>query len=236
MQEFMCENLNIRKEIKIREQKDDNLFYVNTIIVHSQDGFDIIKKKKFYGVSANGDIILQPIFDEIIILTSSTISAKICDYIALYSSDKKAWITHFKYTLIDKIETYYRLFVDAKSFVLFDTLSNKVLPNINSYDEFNLKQRNTEYCWARKGRFYDFIHRQSWKCISIPAMVMAYDTDCGMFGMDENGTVSLYDKTGRKNNFELRKIVLKEGGYLALFNYTYNIEHVIDVYGNILNH
>ena len=56
-----------------------------------------------------------------------------------------------------------------------------------------------------------------------------------MFGKNENGTISLFEESGIYNVIRLRQMVCEAGGYLTLTNYTYNIQHVIDVYGNILN-
>lgn len=92
-----------------------------------------------------------------------------------------------------------------------------------------------EYIWAKRGRFYDYIHRASGAVISLPGIIMAYDTQYGIFGLDEYNRVCKFNENGLGCHWDLRQSVKKQGGYLTLHNHTYNIEHIIDIYGNILN-
>ena len=56
-----------------------------------------------------------------------------------------------------------------------------------------------------------------------------------MYGRDTNNKVLYFDESGVEDGIMLRKQVIDAGGYLKLTNYTYNLEDIIDVYGNILN-
>ncbi len=221
--------------IKRRKKIDAELFFVDTIIVSSMGNIDIIKKKKFYGVSLNDEIIISPIYDEIVIITDSIVSMRIENRISLYDIIRKKPITEFDYTSLAQVGTYCKLNKNSDYFILYDTQNGKMFNIDGYYEEYNLKHLYTEYCWVRKGRFYDYIHRQSGKRISLPGIIMAYDTEFGMLGKDEFGKVSYFEETGVENNLKLRELVSQAGGYLTLINYTYNVEHIIDVYGNILN-
>ena len=230
------EDDKIKTIIEERKRKDSELFFVDASVVSSKFDLFIIKKKKFYGISLNGETIIPPIYDDIIIISNSIIAIKVIDKFSLYDICSKQLITKFSYTSLDCIDSFWRLYEESNNFILFDTLSGRIINNNGRYDEYNLKCNDTEYYWARKkGGFFDYIDRSSGICISLPSVVMAYDTKYGMFGKDEFGKVSLFDESGCENNVKLRELFSEAGGYLTLTNYTYKIEHIIDVYGNILN-
>lgn len=225
----------IQEIINQRLKYDSEIFFVDTKIVSTEFNMTIIKKKQRYGVSLNSEIVIPPIYDEIVVLTHSTVAIKINNRISLYNISRKKTITDFLYNSMEHIGSYWKFSNDSSSFLILDTIREQFINNNGEYDEYNLRCNHTEYCWARRGRFFDFIHRETGKCFSLPGIVMAYDTEAGMFGKNENGTISLFEESGIENVMRLRQIVYEAGGYLTLTNYTYNIQHVIDVYGNILN-
>ena len=104
-----------------------------------------------------------------------------------------------------------------------------------NFDEISHTIQTTQYRWLREGNYYHFIHRETGVLIRAIGLVMAYDTDQGMFGVNENGRVVCINKDGSINTTFLRQSVVNAGGYLSLCNHDYHIEHIIDVYGNILN-
>lgn len=103
------------------------------------------------------------------------------------------------------------------------------------YDEMSQTVQTTQYRWIREGRFYHFVHREDGYVVRAAGLVLAYDTDEGMFGVNENGRVVCINPDGSVNSAFLRQIVMRAGGHLSLCNHDYHIEHIIDVYGNILN-
>lgn len=103
------------------------------------------------------------------------------------------------------------------------------------YDEISRTVQRTRYQWVRKGGFYYFIHRETGRLVCTTRLLMAYDTDEDMCGIDEDGRVICLNPDGSVNAERLRQMVIHAGGYLALCNHDRHIEHVIDVYGNILN-
>lgn len=225
----------IQEIINHRLKYDSEIFFVDTKIVSTEFNMAIIKKKQYYGVSLNSEIVIPPIYDEIAVLTHSTVAIKIKNRISLYDISRKRSITEFSYNSMEHIGSYWKFNNDFGTFLIFDTIREKLFNNKCGYDEYNLKCDYTEYCWVRRGRFFDFFHRETGKSFSLPGIVMAYDTEVGMFGKNENGTISLFEESGIENVMRLRQIVSEAGGYLTLTNYTYNIQHIIDVYGNILN-
>lgn len=235
MRAFIYGDKIIQNIIKKRYKYDSELFFVDTHIVSAELDVNVIKKKQLYGIELNSEIILPPIFDEIILLTHSIAAIKIEDRISLYDIRENMPITGFSYKSMQCIGSYWKLYEDSRKFILFDTIKDKIFKSDGRYDEYNLRCEHTEYFWARRGTYFDYIHRGTGKCISLPGIIMAYDTETRMFGKNENGTISLFDDTGIENAVELRKIVCEAGGHFTLTNYTYNIQHIIDVYGNILN-
>lgn len=231
----ITEGETIQNIISNRIRYDSEIFFVDTSVVSTVFDITIIRKKQYYGISLNGEIVLPPIYDEIVVLTHSTVAIKIKDRISLYNIHSNISISDFSFKSLECIGSYWKLNKDSGSFIIFDTIKDICFNNDGRYDEYNLRCNHTEYYWAKRGRFFDFIHRETGKNFSLPGIVLAYDTEVGMFGMNENGTVSLFDESGLENVIRLRKIVYEAGGYLTLTNYTYNIQHIIDVYGNVLN-
>lgn len=225
----------ILKIVEQRISKDSELFFIDTDICCSQFGLNIIKRKNLFGVSLNGEIIIPTIYDEIILLTSSVIAIKINNRYSLYDINKREYITAYDYISLEPIESIWKITNTHGKSIILSTADSAIYLNGNCYEEFNLKQNYTEYVWARKGSFFDYINRKTWKHISLPCVVMAYDTKCGMFGKDTSNKVLYFNESGVEDENMLRKQVIGAGGYLKLTNYTYNLEDIIDVYGNILN-
>ena len=103
------------------------------------------------------------------------------------------------------------------------------------YDEMSQTVQTTQYCWIREGRYYHFVHREDGTVVRASGLIFAYDTDEGMFGINENGRVVCVNSDGSVNSSFLRQMVILAGGHLSLCNHDHHIEHIIDVYGNILN-
>ena len=67
----------IQEIINQRLKYDSEIFFVDTKIVSTEFNMTIIKKKQRYGVSLNSEIVIPPIYDEIVVLTDSTVAIKI---------------------------------------------------------------------------------------------------------------------------------------------------------------
>ena len=103
------------------------------------------------------------------------------------------------------------------------------------YNEMSQTVQTTQYRWIREGRYYHFVHRKDGYLVRTPGLILAYDTDEGMFGINENGRVVCLNPDGSVNSALLRQMVISAGGHLHLCNHDCHIEHFVDVYGNILN-
>lgn len=103
------------------------------------------------------------------------------------------------------------------------------------FDEMSQTKQTTQYRWIKDGNHYHFIHREMGIFVRAIGLIFAYDTDEGMFGVNEHGRVVCLNSDGSINMILLRQMVIDAGGHLSLCNHDYHIEHVIDVYGNILN-
>lgn len=103
------------------------------------------------------------------------------------------------------------------------------------YDEVSQSVQDMQYRWIRSGKNFHFIDQHDGTVIRATGLIMAYDTDEGMFGVNENGRVVCLNPDGLVSTIRLHQKVMEYGGHLALCNHDYHIEHIIDVYGNILN-
>lgn len=228
-------NSDFRLIITNRLTKDNNMFFVDAICVMSKYGFDVIKRKKYYGIALNSKIILNPIFDHIEVLTNDIAIVKIKNLLALFSIKRNTLLTEFEFKTCQAENSMAILTNQSDRIILYDLSESRFLHRQGDYDEFNLKNSSTEYLWAKRNRFYDYINRKTGRVISLPGIIMAYDTKTGIWGLDEYQRVSAFDEFGVEDLSMTRTIVKDNAGYLTLSNYTYNIEHIIDIYGNILN-
>lgn len=225
----------IKNLIEERINKDKNQFFVEACSVRNAYGMDVIQRKKYYGISMNGNIILPPVYEEVIPLSSNVVVLKIKDRYALFQMDEAGYLSQFEFSSLVMEDGYCKLYKDTDNITLYDCNNNTLIIGKRGYSEYGLRQNKSQYFWAKRGKFFDFIHRESGRVISMPGLIMAYDTLEGMIGLDEYDRVSCYDEYGVEDKDVLRELVINAGGYLTLYNYSYNIEHVIDVYGNILN-
>lgn len=84
------------------------------------------------------------------------------------------------------------------------------------YDEMSQTVQTTQYRWIREGRYYHFVHRENGHVVRAAGLVLAYDTDEGMFGVNENGRVVCLNPDGSVNSAILRKMVICAGGHTKL--------------------
>lgn len=227
--------MNVNRVIAERLAKDNELFFVDSFVIDSKYGKNIIRKKKFQGVKGDIGILIPPIYENIEIVSKDIAIVKLLDAFALFSLSESQRLSEFEYSSIHISNNLIVLNKEAGRSSIFNLNTSKFLYRAGDYDEFNLKDASTEYIWARRNTFFDYIHRESGRVISLPGIIMAYDTQHDIFGLDEHNRVCKFNENGVEDPWELRQSVQIQGGYLALRNYTYNIEHIIDIYGNILN-
>lgn len=234
----MCiDNVNVDLNVIISDRlaKDNDLFFVDTSIVDSKFDKEVIRKKDLYGVQYNGCILLQPIFENIEIVSRDIAIVQVLNRFAIYSLSNCQKLSDFEYPSIRVSNDMIVLSKANGRSSLFNLNTSEFILQSCDYEEFNTKDNSTEYLWASKNGFYDYIHRSTGRIVSLPGVTMAYDTKHGIYGRDIHNKICKFNEHGVADYVELRLTVQKAGGYLTLHNYTYNIEHVIDIYGNIIN-
>jgi len=228
-------NTNANRIISERLAKNKDLFFVDCTVIDSKYGKDIIKKKKFQGVQGKDGILIHPIYENIEIVSNEIAIVKLLDTFAIFSLRDGQRLSEFEYSSVHISNDMIVLHKGNGRSAIYNLYTSKFLHHTGDYDEFNLRDSSTEYVWARRNTFFDYIHRESGRVISLPGIIMAYDTEHDILGLDEHNKVCSFNEYGVENHWKLRQLVQKEGGYLTLRNFTYNIEHIIDIYGNILN-
>lgn len=224
-------------EINNRLQKNEGLFFITPIMVTNKGEVDIIKRKKYLGIQTMGTIVLEPVYDYVELFSSQWAVVGICGRYALFNIYNKSFVSKFIYSHISIVNCIALMqhygYPEINS--LYDLTRERFIIEESYYEEYNLKNTSTEYMWARKGKFYDFIQRKTGKIISLPGVEFAYDTLFGMLAVSGAERAACFNDMGLEDPGQLRKDVMGAGGYLVLNNYTYNVQHVIDIYGNILN-
>ena len=223
----------LKNELAHRLDRNSRLFFATPKIVTSVGEFNIIERKNLFGLSNIDGIILEPIFDEVYILNETLFSLGILKRHALYNANQRKYNTEFMYQTICLQNFFLKMDVGDGSVHYWDIENNRMLLRGN-FDEISVKNVG-EYLWVRKGHVYDFISRESGQLMHIPGMTMAYDTQYGMFGMNEFNKVCCYDTRGVASPHLFRRVVLDAGGYITLKNLSLQIEHIVDINGNILN-
>ena len=232
---MLCEDISA--EIENRLKRNENLFYVEPVTVSSTDGLSIIRRKKYFGIKKNNTILIEPMYDNIFLFSENWADVTIKGVHNLLNIAQGKFVSDFQYSSLDI--SYHtcimKSFEDSNINSVYDLKRDTFIIENGTYEEYNLKHASTEYLWARRGKFYDFIHRESGRIISLPGIEFAYDTSEGMIALSEKEKVCCFNESGLEDVQLLRRIVSDSGGYLVLHNFTYNIQHIIDIYGNILN-
>lgn len=227
-------NSIILSVINERKRRDADLFFVDVRTIGHEYGYEYTKRKKYYGLSFNGVVVIEPIYDMVLCLSVESVALSLHGRIAIYSIKNREFISQFDYMDISKEGFYWKLNKTSHSISLYDAERDKFLGDYG-YSDYGLQLSNSKYFWAKRGKFYDYIKRETGQIISLPGVIMAYDTQYGIFGKDELGKISYFEESGIENVSKLRKIVSEAGGYLTLTNLSFRVEDIIDVYGNILN-
>lgn len=225
---------NIKSIIEARMKRDSELFFIDLCYIGNDFGYNYTKRKKYLGLNLNEKIVVAPIFDDVQCLSKNVAALKLENRISVYDIDNREFISQFEYVDWKKDGIYWKLFKISNAVSLYDSERQQFLGDFG-YTEYGIRQNYTQYFWAKRGKFFDYINRDTGQVISLPGIIMAYDTQYGMFGKDESGKVSYFEESGMENRLKLRQMVYEAGGYLTLTNLTYKIEDIIDVYGNILN-
>lgn len=180
-------------------------------------------------------VIVPPIYDNIRLLPNHYAIFEIGNAAACFNLITQLFTTPFDYHHISYVNNYLKLYKESNRCGIFDLEGENIIAECNLYDDFNLKDRRTKYMWARCDNHFHFINKHTGKIIRLSEISMAYDTTSLMIGKNKQDIVSVYSEEGYAVDFALREIVRDNGGYMTLYNYTYNIQHVIDINGNILN-
>lgn len=228
-------NMSVDRIIAERLAKDNELFFVDASVIDSKYGKNIIRKKKYQGIQGDNGILIHPIYENVEIVSNDVAIVKLLDAFAIFSISEGKRLSEFEYSSVHISNDMIVLNKEAGRSSIYNLKTSKFIHKTEDYDEFNLKDASTEYIWARRNTFFDYIHRESGRVISLPGIIMAYDTEHDIFGLDEYNRVCKFNEYGIESHWDLRQSVQIQGGYLTLHNYTYNIEHIIDIYGNILN-
>lgn len=218
-----------------RSKKNKEIFYVDSKVISSYLDYELIRKKHYIGIRYGKEDIFEPIYDKIEILDNTTCILCINDTWAIADLNKGIIHTKFSYS---EVKSNLDNFLSIKDFNgkqgLYDTLQKKEFLKTN-YDEIGTPT-GVEFIWTRAGNKYDFVEQESGKIISVMGLSIAYDSPNGMFGLSNyNNKVIRFNRDGYESSWLLREAVMKAGGYLRLQNHSHRVEHIIDVYGNILN-
>lgn len=215
-----------------RAKRDRELFYVE---VHTEQHgpYTICRRKKLYGVYAGGTEVFPIVFDQIRIVDTSLFGMRIGEKWALADTAKR--LTPFEYSdfkllpggfvEIESVST------GKKGIFSVGKWKEVVVP---VYDEIG-HVTAAPLVWAREGRTYDYVSLSDGHTINFAPLRLAYDTAGVMAGLSESGPVVVLDSEGRASDEERRRAVIEAGGHLLLQNFSKRLEHIIDVYGNILN-
>lgn len=227
--------MDIFEILKDRKKYDDEIFYRPLIAESEKDGISIVRRKKWRGVEKDGMLMLSPLYDEVSVLSDRLVILTVGNKQALYDTEINQLLSDFGHVTTETVEDYIVLATEdgRKDIWHIPDCSNLICQG--DYEEYNLKDPNTEYVWCRRGKYYDYICRATGEIVGMAGVIMAYDTEYGIFGRVEGDKVVYVERGIGVKMCDLRKRVMEAGGYLRLCNHTYNLQHVIDVYGNILN-
>lgn len=217
-----------------RLSKDKTLFYIDKEVVCTQGTSRIMKRASYYGLQCESTDLLPTIFDSISYVSGSIVKVIIDSLIGLFSIDKKDWIFEPDIYKLEYLQDFQTVEVSGeKGLGLFSILENRmVIPP--AYDE-TTRSAGGEFLWVREGGRFNFVQKDTQIFYSASDAQMVYDTDTGMWVRHSDGRVALLNSAGNDDIDTFRKILIKNKGRMTLQNIKYNIVHICDIYGQILN-
>lgn len=220
--------------IKKRTDQAGDLFFIDETIVWTDGKFEIRKRKKLYGIYLNDTEVFPIVFDEVAHMGGNLFEVKISQFKAIADTSSRR-LSSFDYSLFEILSDDY-VKVTARKTSMEGVLSANDLRIILplSFDEVG-RFVKPDLIWVRKGNCYDYVNVRDGRIMNVCPLTLVYDNVEGMAGLNDAGHAVILNNEGRADGKLLRDIVMKAGGHLVLQNYKKKIEHIIDVYGNILN-
>lgn len=220
--------------IKKRADQARDLFFIDETIVWANEKVEVRKKKKFYGIYLNGTEIFPIVFDEVSFIGRSFFEVRILHFKAIADVASKR-LSSFDYAYFEILSDQYVKAAEretSKEGVLAVDGWRIILPF--SFDEVG-RFVQPDILWVRNGNCYDYVNVRDGRIMNVCPLRLVYDNVEGMAGLNGAKRVVALGQDGRVNGTMLREMVMEAGGHLVLQNYKEKIEHIIDVYGNILN-
>ncbi len=224
----------IEETLGRRTKENEDLFFVKAVPVTQAGNYTIVRRRRLSGLTDSaGTEILIPIYDGIEFLDDGMAFVTVGTEGALFRLPSGKRLTEFRYSKAGYENGLLVLFSSDGTRSYFNPDNDCCI--CSGYDRVSSRPNALGFRWAMRGRCFDYISDNGGRKVSLPTVTMAYDCDEGLFGLGEFGTVKCFTDDGTEDFLKLRRIVIENGGHLSLQNIDLAIEHIIDVYGNILN-
>lgn len=224
----------IEETLARRTKENEDMFFVKAVPVTQAGNYTVIRRRKLFGLTdSTGTEVLIPIYDSIKVFDNDMALVAVGTDGALFRLPSGKRLTEFRYSKAGYENGLLVLFSSDGTRSYFNPDNGCSIGS--GYDRVSSYPNALGFRWAMRGRCFDYVSDNGGHKVSLPTVTMAYDCDEGLFGLGGFGTVKCFANDGTEDFLKLRRIVIENGGHLSLQNKDLAIEHIIDVYGNILN-
>lgn len=205
-------------------------------VIANAGNYDVITQRSFKGLSASGNQLIVPIYDDIRVDPHLNVAAVMIDSLwALIDIYSGKLLTDFNYDDLEFSSTNHSvvLIKDGK-YGLFDVAQSTMLLDVE-YEDISYST-GTRYLWTYSSsggyEYYDFFTHT---IIRVGHDVQQCFDEChGHIFVIRDNRVQLVNANGLSDTMAYRKLLSKIGGRITLFNSNRGVSAVADIYGNVL--
>lgn len=198
--------------------------------------FTVVAYKKFKGLRISDRQTILPVYDDLIVTQSYNVGGAVVDgSIALIDLFSGELLTDFDISSIEFDDNQQSIILIRDGLRgLFDMAQRRIV--LDTRYETITREPGTRFSWTFSPHDgYAIIDRLSDNKIELGHGIEACFDEChGHIFVVRGGTVRMLDYDGMEDAEGYRKLLVKLGGRLTLYNSTFAISVIADVYGNIL--
>lgn len=196
---------------------------------------DIIRLREHFGVAVSDNIVLLPVFDEVVFSDNGFLAyCRIEELWTVYNSTtgqelleqslQQPPVYHGDYQTLE-------LIADEHHKGLYDISSKKLVLKAEYSDVDSCTAYS--HLWVRKGDQWGFVEKATGKETLFYGIESAFEADGGLF-LRKDDTILSINSDGYADDMLLRRYVLQHNGRGKVYNAKYHDTVYFDVYGNVL--
>lgn len=231
-------NETIRKTYnrRVEQARERIIFHLQPELISKSVFADVVRLRKFFGMSKGKDVRLWPVFDELVLSTNGTVAFCRIDELWTFfdtQTGEEILTNSFPSLPIDHaIHHTLELVVDIHRHGLYDVRGKQLLLEAE-FDDVDCSG-SFSHLWVRKGGLWGYVNKKTKKETLVSDMDMAYEAEGGLF-LRYGDKIICVDENGSSDIQALRRFVFNNQGRGMVHNDKYHETVYFNIYGDILH-